>query len=413
MSKNTRNFSLVVCVNLLLIIFSAGAPFAAAQNIYETKRARAIELYKQNKFTEARPIFEELAKADPQDAQVQSYAGFLVFTLAQQSKDAEFRRKEGLRARGYLLQARNLGVDNSLVRGILESIGEDGTINDLRFSDNQEADKLLKEGEEAFGKGDFKKALAAYQKALQLDPNLYDAALYTGNVYYKSDEYAKAGEWFAKAIQIDSSRETAYRYWGDSLAKEGKTKEAKEKFIDAYVSEPYNRFAQAAFVNMAKENGTQLAHPAIKIPTNVSGGDGNVNITLDASIFDKKDKKDGSSAWMVYGLHRALWTSGKDGKLSEDFKKAYPNETKYRHSLAEEVSALRLVLTVLSEDKKVKNLDPSLATLKRLNDEGLLESYVLLARLDAGIVKDYKPYLAANRDKLRRYVVEYMMGGKR
>jgi len=134
---------------------------------------------------------------------------------------------------------------------------------------------------------------------------------------------------------------------------------------------------------------------------------------LDSALLGK-DKNDGSSAWFVYGLARASWTAGKDGKPSENFAKAYPNETKYRHSLAEETDALRMVLSSLDEvikKKKVKKLDSSLENLKKLNDAGLLEAYVLMARIDNGLFQDYKPYLNSNRDKLRRYVVEYVING--
>jgi hypothetical protein len=52
-----------------------------------------------------------------------------------------------------------------------------------------------------------------------------------------------------------------------------------------------------------------------------------------------------------------------------------------------------------------------LTKLKKLNDEGLLEAYILLARPDAGIVRDHPDYLKQHRDKLRRYVVEYVITG--
>jgi len=63
------------------------------------------------------------------------------------------------------------------------------------------------------------------------------------------------------------------------------------------------------------------------------------------------------------------------------------------------------------KDKKVENLDSSLANLKKLNDAGLLEAYILMAKLDNGLFQDYKSYRNTNRDKLRRYVVEYVMNG--
>ncbi len=48
---------------------------------------------------------------------------------------------------------------------------------------------------------------------------------------------------------------------------------------------------------------------------------------------------------------------------------------------------------------------------RNLSDVGLLEAYVLLARADRGLAQDYPQYLQNNRDKLRRYVVEYVLTG--
>jgi len=71
---------------------------------------------------------------------------------------------------------------------------------------------------------------------------------------------------------------------------------------------------------------------------------------------------------------------------------------------------LRSVLSVAA-DKKTKDLSPSLAKLKKLNDEGLLEAYILLARPDDGIILDHPAYLKQNRDKLRRYMMQYVVKG--
>jgi hypothetical protein len=65
-----------------------------------------------------------------------------------------------------------------------------------------------------------------------------------------------------------------------------------------------------------------------------------------------------------------------------------------------------------TKDGKIKQLDPALAELVRLNDDGLLEAYVLFARADEGIAQDYSAYRKASRDKLRRYLVEYVASGR-
>jgi hypothetical protein len=120
-------------------------------------------------------------------------------------------------------------------------------------------------------------------------------------------------------------------------------------------------------------------------------------------------KKDGTSGWMFYGISRALW-------MNEKFLKEYPNEKTYRHSLREEMDALRGVIEAArneTKDSKEKSkLDPSIANLIKLHDAGLLEAFVLLAKPDAGIAQDYPEYRKNNRDKLRRYLTDYVTSGK-
>ena len=130
---------------------------------------------------------------------------------------------------------------------------------------------------------------------------------------------------------------------------------------------------------------------------------GNANINLNANAL-LGGKDDGSFAWISYGATRSTWRK-------EQFAKRFPQEPVYRHSLAEELDALRSVITLATVDNKVKNLSPSLAKLKKLNDEGLLEAYILLAHADEGISKDHPAYLQANREKLRRYMIEYVVTG--
>jgi len=58
-----------------------------------------------------------------------------------------------------------------------------------------------------------------------------------------------------------------------------------------------------------------------------------------------------------------------------------------------------------------KNIDPSLQTLQKLEKEGLLEPFILLALPDAGIARDFADYRRANLEKLRRYVKDYVLTG--
>jgi tetratricopeptide (TPR) repeat protein len=262
----------------------------------------------------------------------------------------------------------------------------------------------MAEAEAFFAQGKLDEALKDYQKALGLDPKLYHAALFAGDVFMQKGDFAQGEVWYKRAIEIDPNKETAYRYSATPLMKQGKTEAARDLYVEAFITEPYNQFARAGLLQWAQVTETPLAHPSIDIPTDVTFDDkGNAKINLDAgALLGGKD--DGSFAWISYGATRSTWRK-------EQFAKKFPREPTYRHSLAEEAEALRSVITLATADKKVKNLSSALRKLKKLNDEGLLEAYILLARPDEGISRDHPAYLQENRDKLRRYMIEYVVTG--
>lgn len=384
---------------LVVIVSAASATVLAVQD--DPERQRAFALFNESKIAEALPLFEKLAVRYPEDREVLEPFGMLLISQAGSLKDAAARKEMRKRGREVLVKAQKLGANSALLKSMLESVTPDGD-TDEAFSTKKEVDEAMREGEAAFMKADMKKAIEMYQKALLLDPNVYEAALFTGDVYYKTAEQKKAGEWFARAIAIDPDRETAYRYWGDSLMKQGRATEAGEKFVEAYIAEPYSRLSRAAFVNWAQKLNVPIAHPEVQIPANVTPKEGsNVTLTLDPSMFKKEGKNPSDAAWLTYGLVRASWT------MSE-FAKQYPKEKKYRHSLKEELAAFRSAIRVL-EEKKVKDPDRSLQTIVKLEKEGLLEAFILLAMPDEGIAQDFPAYRKTNADNLRRYVKAYVL----
>ncbi len=380
---------------------------------------RALELYEAQNFVDALPLLEKVAVIAPNNPVVLSRFGFALYAVATTQKDAGLQKKMLDQARTVLLKSQSLGDNSNLTQIALDGLAGGGEA--VPFSQIKAAEAAIREGEAAFVRGDMDAALKAYKRALELDPKLYDAALYAGDsefkkAYaskdpkYRTEHFEEAGIWFKKAIAINPNRETAYRYWGDALHLEGKTDEARDKFVEAIVAEPYGRKAYAGLTQWAEKHKLSMAHPKIVVPSKVSTGkDGNVTITLDELAVKGNEK--GTAAWMLYGLTRAAWMNNKNG-LSEKFSKAYPGETKYRHSLAEEVDALKLVLVSASEqlkENKQIELDPSIVTLMKLNEAGLLESYILFVRVDEGIARDYAAYRNANREKLRRYWLEFVI----
>ena len=398
MSLRTLLGSLIVLVLVSLSITQAQTNESAT----ELKR-RASALLKENKYTEALPLLEKVAALQPDDGEAQFYLGFALMGEAANTKDDAPRKALRVRARNAFLKAKSSGFYEPRLDAMIGSLPEDGSDAE-DFSSKSKANALMKEGEALFTQGKADEALKKYQQALEIDPKLYYGALFSGDIYLQKKDYAQAEIWYQKAIAIDPNIETAYRYSATPLMRQRKTDEARDRYVEAFITEPYNRFARAGLVQWAEATQTMIAHPKIDIPTNVSFDEkGDAKINLDAgALLGGKD--DGSFAWISYGVARSSWRK-------EKFTKTFPSEKVYRHTLAEEVDALRSVISTATSDKRTKNLSPSLAKLKKLDENGLLEAYVLLAMPDEGIAQDHPAFLKQNREKLRRYMMEYVVKG--
>jgi tetratricopeptide (TPR) repeat protein len=402
LNKIVVNSILIICV----ISLSAFAVRAQSDSLKSLKD-QVTTLLDQDKYLEALPVLEKIIALDPKDAQSHFFYGFVLFAKAKNTKDKNEVPQIYINARKAFIKAKNLGLQEKSLDAFIESIPEDGIIAG-QFSKNIEAEDTMNEAESAFTKGKIDEALALYQKALKLDPTIYQAALFSGDMYMRKDDFANAEVWYQKAISINPNIETAYRYSATPLMKQKKYDQARDRYIEAYIVEPFNRFSAIGLGQWAEATGNTLGHPRIDIPASVGKSEnGNNKITL--GVGDKTD--DGSFAWTMYGLSRAAWQSGKTG-LSDKFKGTYPKETVYRHSLAEEFEALKMVVITLKarmseKDNPVKKLHPQLEMLIKIYDSGLLEPYILLANADEGIAQDYEKYLANNREKLRQYVLKY------
>lgn len=136
------------------------------------------------------------------------------------------------------------------------------------------------------------------------------------------------------------------------------------------------------------------------MPKITVGADGKTNSTVNISPL----ADDGSIAWIMYVTTRELWRK-------EKFAKTHPKEKEYRHSLAEEAEALREVVNG-TKTFKAKKLNEQIELIAKLDKEGLLESYILMAIPDNGIAEDHAAYVRSNRDKMRQYVKKYVVGAK-
>jgi len=379
--------------------FAPSAP-VPQDDAYRAERSRALEMFNKGQHLEALPIFENLAKKNPTDKEVLIGLAGCMISHAVTVPDDKAAAAERVQARAYLLKAKELGSTSVLMENLLQKTPADGVI----AYDKTPYDQAMRAGEAAFAKRDFPEAVKQYSKALEADPKSHMAALFVGDTYFTAKDLTQAAVWYEKAIALGPNEETAYRYYSDMLTKQGDMAKARTMAIRAVVAQPYNPITWRGLQAWAQANQVQLVRMHMEIPGSLKqNGDKNLTINVDPT-----QPEEAMGVWLSYSLARAGW--------SDKFKKQFPNEKQYRHSLAEESDALTSAATVWKElneaaKKPAANLptDPKLLTLVRLHRAGMIEPYVLLNAADEGIAQDYDAYREKHRAKLEEYLSTFVV----
>lgn len=390
-------FALILAVGSVLFAQDSTEPKLTNSQLAEASQAKVY--FEQNNLPAALPLYEHLAQEVPSSAVYAERLATCLLNLSGNAPAGPERIAMRKRARAEAERCKALGGKSNWLDSMFDQLNADPN------GDTLSTNEKMRAAEAAFTKGDLDGALVLYKELAAEDPKNYQAPLFAGDMYFRKHDAANAGIWFQKAIDVNPNVETAYRYWGDALYRDGDKDQALSKYIDAIVADPYNKRSWMGLTQWAQRTGATLKAPEIKLPPGPTptpnGKKGDVTITIDAGSLNQKDS--GSAAWLMYGVSRTLWVQSK-------FAKEYPTEKEYRHSLAEEADALHMVLVSVKEQKvKEKTLDPSLKNLLALQDDGMLEAYILISIPDQGIAHDYAAYRAQHRDLLHAYIAKYLV----
>jgi tetratricopeptide (TPR) repeat protein len=360
---------LLICVAALVSVS------AAAQ---QDEAAKANALYNAGRRPEALPLYEDLVKAHPSEWLYSERLADCLGAKATQSDDPAEVKALRTRERDAARRAIELGDPNYFAQ-LMAKIDPNGPV---KIDAASPGGNLLQQGEKAFTTGDYRGAYAKYIGAAEADPKLYVAPLFAGD--------------------------TAYRYWGDALLRIGNDPAAaKPKFMDAIVAEPYNQLSWKGLQQWAQRTGAVVLPPKIERPAGpVVDPKKPNNITINVAPAAGDDKKNpANSAWLMYQMIRASYR----GDL---FRKEFPEEKAYRHTLKEEDTALSTVVTFVKEKKlEPATLDESLRNLVELSDAGMLDCWILINGADEGIQQDYDAYRKGHRQLLRDYLDRFVARG--
>jgi tetratricopeptide (TPR) repeat protein len=393
----TRTNSYRLAIRFLLcfaVAFFALASTASAQTQDEINEAMAksAALLNEGKYLEAEPYLAKLVKATPDSADLRLMYGMVLLVKSKQISNIDEAKKAAALALEQLQAAKRLGVNDPKVDEMIALLG--GSPSSGEAAKGTPKQSSFDQAEIKFAQSKYDEALPLYKKALEEDPKNYLAALYSADCLMELGDYDNAEKYYQKAIQIDPDREMAYRYSGTYLMKQKKYDQARDRYIESYIAEPYGGMSSRGISQWAQVTGAKLGHPKVDIPEFKYDANGKPT-----TVMNTDSLTDGSKAWLAYSLTRDSWHK-------EKFTKMFPKETKYRHSLQEEAEALR---SVLASAKEQKLSHPQFETLQKLDNEGLLEAFILLAHPDDGIAEDYRAYRKDNRAKLRQYVLNYVI----
>lgn len=388
---------------------------------YDAERKQADELYLATKPLEALPLYEDLCRQDPTVALFAERHGAGLLAKEKTLTDANAQLKVHLQAINELKRARSLGDNSDYVRVVLAADAKSfvgAVVSGIpltlgyTYHGKPEAQAVFREAEAAFARSDWGSAISLYTQAAELDPAWYDAALYTGDSYFRMKDATNAGVWFAKAVAIDPDRETAYRYWGDALFQSGDRTGARDKFVEAVVAEPYGVPPMAELGQWAKRMGHQVVQPAIQRPEfTTPGGELKIDAELAAST------QDGRSSWIVYQKYRVAHgarTLNQSIVAGGSDINAVVTPSGYRHTIAEEHAALRAMLADIEAKLKdgsleEANLDPSIRNIRVLERANVLGAWIAINAADGGIHGDYPEYRAHHRKHLVEYVEGFLI----
>lgn len=394
MKSVSATFRTFLCVVLL---FTAYNTIIAQSDDEKAKEiiVQALTLYQQQRYSEAVPYMQMLAEAAPDAPEIRFAYAVCLLGKSKQVRNTDEAKQLSAKALEQFVKAKELGSKDPALDGFIALLTGKAAASpgSSAYSANQEADKLMVEGENYFAQSKYDEAIKKFEKALALDPKIYQAAVSGGDSYVAKSDWDNAEKWYQKGIAIDPNRETAYRYSATPFMRQQKFDQARERYIEAYITEPYSNMSRRGISQWADVTGAKLGHPQLGIPE--ISFDANGKATANPAV----DVSDPSTLpWAAYVAMRESWRK-------EKFAKTFPKESEYRHSLQEETEALRSVIKATDPAKT----SPQLKLLAKLDTEGILEAFILIARPDKGIAADHPEFLKNNRPKLRQYVSNYVI----
>jgi tetratricopeptide (TPR) repeat protein len=221
----------------------------------------------------------------------------------------------------------------------------------------------------------YEAALAAWKKAVQLDPEDAKAQLNLGAALAKTGQTEEAIAAYKKAAEIDPANPDSYSQLGFTLARQGKPEEAIPVLVKALQLDPGNEASQRSFCGALSQSESRTKQ-AIEFCQLVLAGrpnDAEVHVNLAVALLRSGNGKEAlahlekaaeiapGDAAIQGDLGAALVQQGRLAEAAPHFEKALaidPNSAEAHYKLGAVYYLQRRVREALAEWRRAVELDP-------------------------------------------------------
>ncbi|MCE4566579.1 tetratricopeptide repeat protein [Maribellus sp. CM-23] len=159
------------------------------------------------------------------------------------------------------------------------------------FGQNQEIENLVKEGIEFHDKGEYKKAIEIYQKALKIDPNSSFVNYEIAFSYFSDKDYKNAELYSKKVIDLnDDNLLGAYITYGNALDMQGQTKKAIKYYEKAMEDFDYYLLYYNYAITCFNSGETDKAYDSVLKAINNNSSHASSHLIL-SKIMEKKGSR--------------------------------------------------------------------------------------------------------------------------
>ncbi len=351
----------------------------------------------QGKYQEAITKFQEAGKLDPQSSLPLSGVANVLMKASQTAQgDAVTRLRQ--QSESLARQALALGEDDPLAQEVLRNLLDDRP--PPLHVPNQQAWKVMQEGEVLFQANKPDEALVKYEEAARLDPQYSSAVVNAGDCYFVQKKWPEAEALFSKATQIEPLNGQAWRFLSDALSWQGKWAASETALFNGLAAQPNQLPTWDKLASLRNKQGYPLTALKLKRKSRVVADpqrDGKLAIQMDAE-FNVKDYQQvpEGAVWLAVAMYEI------------NARAKNPAGQPFAIELAAWRTALQAVDEVVAKGgQDIK--DPALLNLRQLARDDQLEAGLLLLEYHESWRAEFEAWKKAHPDGIRKFVNTYAL----